>query len=41
MIKSYTARLSEVEEQITFLDAQDALNTGIIHKLLRKKKNFR
>ena len=39
MLKSYSTRLSEVEEQITFLDAQDAMkNNKLLRRLKRKLK---
>ena len=38
MLKNYTARLTEVEEKATFLDAQKALKkTGFVRRLFRKK----
>jgi len=35
MVKSYSSRLSEVQEKIAFFDAQEALNKG---KFLSKIK---
>jgi hypothetical protein len=36
MLKSYSSRITEVEEQLTFMDAEDAINANnFSRRLLR------
>jgi hypothetical protein len=35
MLRSYSARLNEVEEQITFLEAEDALNENTLFRKIK------
>jgi hypothetical protein len=36
MLQSYSTRITEVEEQLTFMDAQDAINANTFSRRLLK-----